>query len=120
MRKNFDDSISACKGVNGKLAEPKNKQINDAYATESNNVFGSGKEYWFGIRKEGGLWKYVSNGQTIPFPNWQSGQPDNDDCLYLGISGTNHVSNWWDRPCTSLHFLYVKSNSENYGLKTWL
>ena len=108
-RKTFDDSISTCAGVNGKLAEPKNKQINDAYATEANKVFGNGKEYWFGItdRNSEGTWKYVSSGQTVPFTNWQPGQPNqvyDDDCVYLGHSSANHVGNWFDHPPKNQHF----------------
>jgi len=104
MIKKFNDSISACEGVNGRLAEPKNKQINDAYATEAYKVFGNGTNYWFGIRKNGGIWKYASDGQTVPFTNWNTDEPDSDDCVYLGHSSSDHVGNWWDMNCISLAF----------------
>ena len=112
-RKNFTDSISTCAGINGKLAEPKSKQINDAYATEAHWVLGNGHTYWkdtywFGItdRNSEGIWKYVSSEQTVPFTNWEPEEPDynGDDCVYLGISTSDNVGRWWGEPCAYQKF----------------
>ena len=66
----FDDAKKMCNGVDGKLFEPKSKEVNDELATAVANI----KEYewyWLGITKEesDGTWKY-NNGEPISFTNW--------------------------------------------------
>ena len=60
--------------------------------------------YWIGIKEVGSSWKWASDGSTIAWMNWLSGQPNESKskprCVYM--YGSNEKR--WDDPCSYIHY----------------
>ena len=119
--KNFDDAKKTCNGVNGKMFEPRSKEINDDVATEARKLIGDDRWYWLGItdKVSEGNWSYNSNGQTISFENWFSGQPatiggENENCVEAGHLSYN--GKWHDVPCSWDWLFFICEFSGNFKI----
>ena len=64
--------------MNGHLFEPANLQQNDNTADHALSLVGE-KWLWFGITdaETEGQWETASTKTTIPFENWNPGEPNN-------------------------------------------
>ena len=106
MKKSWSDALTACKSINGHLFEPANLQQNDDTADHAIALLGSDRDLWFGITDSEmeGLWKTASTKTTIPFENWNPGEPNNhmgnQECgkMKVSSSSANH-GKWDDRFC---------------------
>ena len=105
--KNFDDASETCSTVGGKLPGPKTKAINDEIATEAYNVISNSK-YWLGINDKGteGTWVYNSDGQTITWSNWKSGQPSGGSIQNCAHTSSTHHGEWYSIVCSKPSLKY--------------
>jgi len=107
--KNFDDASETCSTLGGKLYEPKTEAINYEIATEANKVIFNGESHWIGIndKETEGTWVYNSDGQTIEWSNWRSGEPDdgsNSNCVTTWGSSSDTKGFWSSDPCYGIRF----------------
>ena len=95
------------------MAEPKSKEINDEIQKEASSVIGRGTWYWLGINDEEteGTWVYNSDGETIEWSNWQSGQGNygsSENCaITSGSSDTTVHGKWYDVPCATSNRYFI-------------
>ena len=106
MEKTWNDALTACNFIKGHLFEPANLQQNDNTADHALSLLGE-QWLWFGITdaETEGQWQTASTKTTIPFENWQSGEPNNhmgnQECgkMWVSSSSANH-GKWDDRSCS--------------------
>jgi len=93
-----EDAQEMCNGVDGKMFEPKSKEVNDEVATAA--IYHS--SYWLGITKDGsdGTWRY-KNGEQITYENWSNDVVMDGYCATAsGHPIQDYNGQWIDRPCT--------------------
>ena len=86
-----------CKTKGGKLAEPKSAEANEDIVALAKSIDDT---VWIGIddKSKEGHFIYASDGTSVEYTNWHSGQPDNtfwnEDCVDLlnGISTCMNVN----------------------------
>ena len=82
----FDESISfvdaemRCEKMGGRLVVIMNNGINSFVFKLTN-----GSKSWIGLKRVDGSW-LLSNGKPASFTKWKSGQPNNGNEIYGGIS----------------------------------
>jgi len=102
---NWDDAVSACRGMGAQLADIENMQESkDLYASLIYN-----NSYWLGIsaRAKEVTFISVASGKQVPFLKWKPGQPNS------GLSDRRCVSFYfgemWDDRCSDTHFFICKA-----------
>ena len=60
--------------ASGRLFEPMGKSQNDLVYAESIRQFGGLKNTWIGIKREQGIWHYITSGTISEFENWHPGR----------------------------------------------
>ena len=128
-QKNFYDAKATCDGVNGKLAETKNKVIDDELRKEAFKLL-DGKRYWLGITNSAseGSWRYASNNKTVDFTNWWYGRPNpsqpdgsSKNCAIMKGYDTLDRGYWFDYPCYSKHYFICEfTNTPALELQQWV
>lgn len=69
-----------------------------------NELLFSGHSYWMGLSDDltEGVWRWLTNGSTPTFTDWQPGQPNNyhnkQDCAHFYYS---FDYKWEDTECTA-------------------
>ena len=99
------DARKLCKQVNSHLVEINSEEENTAIKAEiGRRGFQSRKiEFWLGItdRHSEGTWVLESNGESLPFSNWGTGEPNNayssENCAHFNL-----YLKWNDRSCDSV------------------
>merc|ERR1719341_2577810 len=97
-----NDAKKFCEQVNSHLVEINSEEENTAIRDEiDRRGFKSRKiEFWLGItdRHSEGTWVLESNGESLLFSDWDTGEPNNarssESCAHLN----SHLK-WNDRPC---------------------
>ena len=104
------DQVTAqvyCKNQKGMLFEPKNATVNKdvaALAIKNRQIVVIKPKIWLGFRYSSSkeLFVYESNGKSIVWENWITGQPDDDgrqNCVLLQTNGNK----WIDVDCDERH-----------------
>ena len=99
------DARKLCKQVNSHLVEINSEEESTAIKAEiRRRGFESRKvEFWLGItdRHSEGTWVLESNGESLPFSDWLTGEPNNwgspENCAHL-----NPSLKWNDRSCDTV------------------
>ena len=101
------DQVTAqvyCKNQKGMLFEPKNATVNKdvaALAIKNRQIVVIKPKIWLGFRYSSSkeLFVYESNGKSIDWKNWKTGQPEGDGRQNCVI----HQNKWVDVNCNEKH-----------------
>ena len=76
--KSYSKAVAYCKTKGGKLVEPRSVQNNNDLVTFAKGIEIQGSGVWIGINdiSKEGQFTYASDGKSLSFTNWNSGQPD--------------------------------------------
>lgn len=87
--KSYSEAVAYCKTKGGKLVEPKSVQNNNDLVTLAKGIEIQGSGVWIGINdiSKEGQFTYASDGKSLSFTNWNSGQPDSGKSGQSGQSG---------------------------------
>ena len=74
----YSEAVAYCKTKGGKLVEPKSVQNNNDLVTLAKGIEIQGSGVWIGINdiSKEGQFTYASDGKSLSFTNWNSGQPE--------------------------------------------
>ena len=104
--KTHSEAVKTCKGLGGKLFEPKSASVNKAVlAFARTKGIPIGKGIWIGIhdKTNEGKFTYESDGKPITWKNWNKREPNNwgkgEDCVHIanGLYGRGGL--WNDLNC---------------------
>ena len=91
-----------CKTKGGKLAEPKSAQANEDIVALAKSIDDT---VWIGIddKSKEGHFIYASDGTSVEYTNWYSGQPDSTDAWFYDEDCVDLVNGygfeWNDDDC---------------------
>ena len=122
--KTHSEAVKTCKGLGGKLFEPKSASVNKAVlAFARTKGIPIGKGIWIGIhdKTNEGKFTYESDGKPITWKNWNKNEPNNcckggEDCVHLtnGLYGGGGL--WNDLSCSrKLAFVCEKAEKGSRG-----
>ena len=95
----WDAAKTFCEGKGGILVEVDSQAEQDALAMKS------AAEFWIGLKRESGNWRWQSSGRQLEggFTNWKSGQPSADDtCAKMKIHSS--VYKWEGKSGSEGHY----------------
>merc|ERR1711974_47232 len=87
--KTHSEAVKTCKGLGGKLFEPKSASVNNAVlAFARTKGIPIGKGIWIGIhdKTNEGKFTYESDEKPITWKNWNKNEPNNsggEDCVHI-------------------------------------
>ena len=101
--KTYDDAISRCQKLSGKVFEPKDDYTNEAvlnWAKEKGM-----EETWIGIEINNHTgFVYASDSEPVGFTNWDENQPDGYPCVkgYVEpVVSLSRSKKWKSWPCSN-------------------
>jgi len=106
QRASFEEAVTLCKSFGARLFEPRNLEANVAIIDAVREY--SRPPFWIGMvftPEDPTIYRYMSNGQTPLFTNWEDDQPDNNKgneyCVQIGEYGQDGDGQWSDNRCDS-------------------
>jgi len=102
-----------CENVDSHLAEVNSEEEHVALAAEINRQKKKGVFFWLGItdRNLEGSWVLESNGESVPFTDWKTGEPNDagsegEDCAHWDSD-----MKWNDRHCDDDQIVWNSDSS---------
>ena len=116
-KKNYAESLTYCKSIGGKLAEPKVLKEKNQLVKLAKSVTIEGPGVWIGVNdpNKDKSFTYASNGKSLEFRNWYPGEPSKkypgEACVFMKKS---YGFKWNDSFC-SKKMSFVCERVENTG-----
>ena len=104
--KSFDDAVSQCKLIGGKLFEPKTEKENNDVIEFFEPLFedSTSLSFWLGIYDKDNLgqegeFRYKSDEGKLTYENWRSGEPNNLEKEHCASVDIHENGRWNDITC---------------------
>ena len=107
-----------CSNIGKQLVEPKSVDANnEIVALAQLNMTTRGKGVWIGIddKSQEGSFKYASDGSSVGYTNWHSGQPNDyngQDCVLLWAAKDFE---WGDEDCSTMQASFICEQKPSRG-----